>query len=55
MNQVGFKPTISVFEQIKRVHALDITATVIGKDIVYKLTNSELFFNSCKFIHKGKK
>jgi hypothetical protein len=30
MPQVVFKPTISVFERAKRVHALDRTATVNG-------------------------
>jgi hypothetical protein len=31
MPQVGFEPTISVFELAKTVHALDCRATVIGK------------------------
>jgi hypothetical protein len=30
MPRVGFEPTIPVFEQEKRVHALDRAATVIG-------------------------
>jgi hypothetical protein len=30
MFRVGFQPTIPVFEQAKRVHALDRAATVIG-------------------------
>jgi hypothetical protein len=30
MPQVGFEPTIPVFEWAKRVHALDGAATVIG-------------------------
>jgi hypothetical protein len=30
MPQVGFEPTISVFEPTKRVHALDRADTVIG-------------------------
>jgi hypothetical protein len=30
MPQVGFQPTIPVFEQAKTVHASDRTATVIG-------------------------
>jgi hypothetical protein len=30
MPQVGFVPTIPVFERAKTVHALDRTATVIG-------------------------
>jgi hypothetical protein len=31
MHQVGFEPTTPVFERVKTVHALDCTATVIGK------------------------
>jgi hypothetical protein len=31
MPQVGFAPTIPVFEQAETVHALDRAATVIGK------------------------
>jgi hypothetical protein len=30
MSQVGFEPTIPVFERAKTVHALDRAATVIG-------------------------
>jgi hypothetical protein len=30
MPEVGFEPTIPVFERAKTVHALDSTATVIG-------------------------
>jgi hypothetical protein len=30
MPQVGFQPTIPVFERAKTVHALDRAATVIG-------------------------
>jgi hypothetical protein len=30
MSEVGFKPTIPVFERAKTVHALDREATVIG-------------------------
>jgi hypothetical protein len=30
MPQVGFEPTIPVFERAKTVHALDCAATVIG-------------------------
>jgi hypothetical protein len=30
MPQMEFEPTISVFEQVKMVHALDHVATVIG-------------------------
>jgi hypothetical protein len=29
MSQVGFEPTIPVFEQAKTIHALDRVATVI--------------------------
>jgi hypothetical protein len=31
MAQVGFEPTIPVFEQAKTVHSLDRAATVIGR------------------------
>jgi hypothetical protein len=30
MTQVGFEPTVPVFERLKTVHALDLAATVIG-------------------------
>jgi hypothetical protein len=30
MTEVGFEPTIPVFEQAKTVHALDSAATVMG-------------------------
>jgi hypothetical protein len=30
MSQVGFEPTIAVFEQAKTVHASEPAATVIG-------------------------
>jgi hypothetical protein len=32
MPQVGFEPTIPVFEQAKTVHGLDRAATVIGRN-----------------------
>jgi hypothetical protein len=31
MPQVGFEPTVPVFERAKIVHALDLAATVIGR------------------------
>jgi hypothetical protein len=34
MSQVGFEPTIAVFEQAKRVYASDRAATVIGQNYV---------------------
>jgi hypothetical protein len=34
MPQVGFEPTIPVFERVKTVHALDRAATVIGIIII---------------------
>jgi hypothetical protein len=37
MPQVGFEPTIPVFERGKAVHALDGAATVIGKLQFYTL------------------
>jgi hypothetical protein len=36
MNQVGFEPTIPVFEWAKTVHALDRVATAIGITILYQ-------------------
>jgi hypothetical protein len=33
MPQVGFEPTIPVFERAKTVHALDLVATVIGTEL----------------------
>jgi hypothetical protein len=33
---MGFKPTISVFEPAKAVHALDLAATVIGIVSIYR-------------------
>jgi hypothetical protein len=33
MTQVGFEPTIPVFEQATTVHALDRAATVMAKEI----------------------
>jgi hypothetical protein len=35
MPQVGFEPTIPVFEWVKTVHALDRSATGIGFDAMY--------------------
>jgi hypothetical protein len=35
MPQVGFEPTVQVFERAKTVHALDRAATVIGHIIIY--------------------
>jgi hypothetical protein len=36
MSQVGFEPTIPVFERAKTVHALDLVAAVIGHFPVYR-------------------
>jgi hypothetical protein len=33
MSQVGFEPTIPVFERAKTVHALDRAAIVIGGEL----------------------
>jgi hypothetical protein len=35
MPQVGFEPTIPVFERAKTVHDLDCAAIVIGGEAVY--------------------
>jgi hypothetical protein len=42
MPQVGFEPTIPVFERAKTVHNLDRTAIVIGIRIIYFLNNKEI-------------
>jgi hypothetical protein len=36
MTQVGFEPTIPVFERAKTVDALDRATTVIGPEFVYR-------------------
>jgi hypothetical protein len=40
MPQVGFEPTIPVFEWAKTVHALDRATTVIGKFSSYLTENT---------------
>jgi hypothetical protein len=35
MPQLGFEPTIPMFERAKRVYALDMAATVIGIYMIY--------------------
>jgi hypothetical protein len=40
---VGFEPTISVFERVKKFHALDRAATVIGDEMTSSLI---LFINN---------
>jgi hypothetical protein len=35
MPQVGFEPTIPVFEPAKTVHALDRAATMIGSFLIH--------------------
>jgi hypothetical protein len=39
MPQVGFEPTIPVFERAKTVHALDRMATVMGPELKNKENN----------------
>jgi hypothetical protein len=42
MPSVGFEPTIPVFQRVKKVHALDHPATVIGaKDNPKKIQRRE--------------
>jgi hypothetical protein len=36
MPRVGFETTIQVFERAKKVHALDLAATVIGTLYIYR-------------------
>jgi hypothetical protein len=45
MSQVGFEPTISVFERAKTVHALKRAATVIGISSLL-VTDSQLAVDS---------
>jgi hypothetical protein len=40
MPQVGFEPTIPVFERAKTVHALDRAAAVIGRKIIQTMEKS---------------
>jgi hypothetical protein len=40
MPQVGFEPTIPVFERAKTVHALDSTDTVIDLHIAMGIANN---------------
>jgi hypothetical protein len=47
MTQVGFEPTIPVFKQVKTVHALDRTTTVIGNKRHWKRLN----YNTDHIIH----
>jgi hypothetical protein len=43
MPQVGFEPTILVFERVKTVHTLDRAATVIGSYVfIYSLFNNSV-------------
>jgi hypothetical protein len=43
MLQVGFEPTISVFERAKTVHALDCVATGIGAEFTTSSNISNIF------------
>jgi hypothetical protein len=43
MPQVGFEPTIPVFERSKTVHALDLTAIVIDFNDKYHNKMSKLY------------
>jgi hypothetical protein len=47
MTQLGFEPTIPMFEQTKTVHALDRAATVIGT-----IRNYEPMSEPCAFFRK---
>jgi hypothetical protein len=46
MPQVGFEPTIPVFEWAKRVRTLDCVATVLG--LVKSLVAQNLVYTSCQ-------
>jgi hypothetical protein len=49
MPQVGFEPTIPVFERAKTVHALDRAVTVIGSLLIYNLINFLITLFSVRF------
>jgi hypothetical protein len=42
MSQVGFEPTIPVFERAKTVHALDRASTVMGLQITISVSKKDL-------------
>jgi hypothetical protein len=50
MPQVGFKPTIPVFERAKSFLALDSAATVIGECVTYYGTIFQPYIETVKFV-----
>jgi hypothetical protein len=44
MPQVGFEPTIPVFEWANTIRVLDRMATLIGQDITHPLENPEVHY-----------
>jgi hypothetical protein len=48
MPEVGFEPTIPVFEQAKTVHALDRAVTVIGSTTAIPVENSTGSLTICR-------
>jgi hypothetical protein len=49
MPQVGFEPTIPVFERAKTVHTLDGAAAVVGKPTLKKAKAREVLLR-CYFV-----
>jgi hypothetical protein len=47
MSQVGFEPTIPVFERVKTVHALDRAATAIGYGLLSSITVPAITISPC--------
>jgi hypothetical protein len=47
MPQVGFQPTIPVFERARTVHALDRASTAIGKDSLTSITLKQAHIYVC--------
>jgi integral membrane sensor domain MASE1 len=50
MPQVGFKHTISVFEQVRAVHALVHTATVVSSNISHNIKYPVFFIQFPQFV-----
>jgi hypothetical protein len=48
--RVGFEPTITVFERMKTVRALDRATTVIGISLIYRATFLPIIYFSCEVL-----
>jgi hypothetical protein len=54
MPQVGFEPTIQVFERAKKIHVLDRVAAVIGQQECMGTTNCLISFDARRTAQKTK-